>query len=83
MRAPQKFQQKESVTDSIRLSASASVNEEGLMDKLIDGEVGVLKPGAMPAVDTASAAGCAKLLNAMNAKAHKTYKLPYPPPMCV
>lgn len=65
MHASAKFSQKESAIDRTTLSASAKVDEE-LLSKMVDPEIGLLKPGAMPSMPTANAGGCKKLLDAVS-----------------
>jgi hypothetical protein len=48
----------------MKLSATTKV-DKGLMSALVDPETGLLRPGAMPAVQTANAGGCKTLLNTM------------------
>ncbi|CAK9005889.1 Uncharacterized protein SCF082_LOCUS8785 [Durusdinium trenchii] len=68
MKAPQQYHQKESTVDSMKLAASSKVDDE-LMGKLIDQEVGVLRPGALPKVEAATVGGCSKLMTALTADA--------------
>ncbi|CAK9073155.1 unnamed protein product [Durusdinium trenchii] len=43
--------------------------DDELMGKLIDQEVGVLRPGALPKVEAATVGGCSKLMTALTADA--------------
>ena len=64
MPAPKSITHKDVVTESTALSASANV-ESGLLEALIDPDQGFMRPGAMPSVTTASAAGSKTLLDAV------------------
>ena len=64
MRAASTFKQKDSTEDSFNLTASADIDSE-LREALVDPEDGLLKPGGMPKVQCASAAGCKQLLDVM------------------
>ena len=64
MRASNKFSQKDKTSDKITLNASSKI-EEKCLQALVDAEGGILKPGAMPKVQTASAQGCKKLMDAV------------------
>lgn len=65
MKASQKFTQKDIATDSIRLSATKEIDDD-LRTSLIDPEHGLLKPGCMPQVQTATAGGSKQLLDAID-----------------
>lgn len=64
MAAPKSITQTDLVQESTRLSAKASVDPE-LQKALCDPEEGIMRPGAMPSVTTASAAGSKQLLDAL------------------
>ena len=71
MRSAHPFEQKDKTKDTMKLSAASKIEDE-LLHKLVDPDVGILKPGAMPKMQTATTAGCSKLLGAMSisSKAH-------------
>ena len=64
MPAAKQITHKDVVTDNTKLSASANV-ENGLLQSLIDPDEGFMRPGAMPSVSAASAAGSKCLLDAI------------------
>ena len=59
-----KFQRKETTAESTALKASTDVNPE-LRAALTDTETGLLRPGALPALTTATAQGNKQLLDAI------------------
>ncbi len=65
MRTSQKFTQKDTCTDLMTLKASSSI-DHGLRQALVDPDTGILKPGCMPQVATATAAGSKQLLDAIS-----------------
>ena len=65
MKASQKFTQKDTCTDTIKLKASANIDSD-LQKALIDPENGILKPGCMPQVQCANSAGSKQLLDAIS-----------------
>lgn len=65
MRSSQKFTQKDTCTDTLKLTAKSEIDHE-LRSSLIDPEIGILKPGCMPTVQTANAAGSKMLLDAIS-----------------
>lgn len=65
MRSAHQFEQKDKTTDTMKLTATSKIEDE-LLHKLVDPEAGILKPGAMPKMQTATSAGCSKLLGAMS-----------------
>lgn len=69
MKDSQKFHQKDVTTDRFSMTASANA-DDGLMNALIDAESGVLRPGAMPAVQTANEGGTKKLFEALTRATH-------------
>ena len=71
LRTSQKFTQKDTCTDTMKLSATSNVDAD-LHKSLIDPDNGILKPGAMPQVQTATAAGSKQLLDAIS-KAQPNY----------
>ena len=64
MKASNTLKQKDIHKDEMKLSASTKV-DKGLMSALVDAETGLLRPGAMPAVQAANPGGCKTLLNTM------------------
>ena len=64
MPAPKKITHKDVVSESTVLHAKTSVDPE-LQKALCNEEDGFMRPGAMPAVTTASAAGTKTLLEAV------------------
>ena len=56
MKDSQKFHQKDITKERFSMTASASADDDGLMNALIDPNQGVFRPGAMPAVQTANEA---------------------------
>ena len=66
MPAPKQITHKDVVTENTKLTASANVDgENGLLEALIDQDDGIMRPGAMPMVTAASAAGSKCLLDAV------------------
>ena len=65
MKQSQKFTQKDICSDTMKLAAKSDVDNE-LRQSLIDPDHGILKPGCMPQVQTATQAGCKQLLDAMS-----------------
>ena len=59
------FTQKDTCTDAMKLKASSSIDDE-LRQALTDPDSGILKPGCMPQVATATAAGSKQLLDAIS-----------------
>lgn len=64
MAAPKKITHTDLVSDSTKLSASASVDPD-LLQAMINSEDGFMRAGAMPSVTAASAAGSKALLDAV------------------
>lgn len=73
MKASQKFTQRDVCTDQIKMTAKKDIDSD-LRNSLIDPEHGLLKPGCMPQVQTANAAGSKQLLDAIS-KAISTQKI--------
>ncbi len=65
MKASQKFTQKDTCTDRMKLDATADI-EHDLLQSLINPEHGLLKPGCMPQVQSATTGGCKQLLDAIS-----------------
>ena len=65
MRSSQKFTQKDTCIDTLKLSSKSDIDHE-LRNALIDPDIGILKPGCMPTVQTANAAGSKMLLDAIS-----------------
>jgi len=65
MKASQKFTQKDTCTDRMKLDATANI-EHDLLQSLINPEHGLLKPGCMPQVHSATTGGCKQLLDAIS-----------------
>jgi hypothetical protein len=64
MKASTKFTQKDTCTDTMQMTAKSEI-DDGLRNALIDPDQGILKPGCMPEVPTASASGSKMLLDAI------------------
>ena len=65
MRDSTSFTQKDIAADSVKLTSKSTIDNE-LRNALIDPDSGILKPGAMPQVQTATAAGSKQLLDAIS-----------------
>ena len=63
MPAPKKVTQKESTSETTKLSAQASVDSELL--SALTSEEGFMRPGAMPSITAASAAGTKAILDSL------------------
>lgn len=64
MPAAKTITQKDITSESTQLSASTAV-DSGLLEAITDSDNGFMRGGAMPAVETISAAGSKALLDAM------------------
>lgn len=64
MRASTTFSQKEVMTDEMRLKATAKV-DAGLMEALIDKDEGLMRPGALPKLDTSTAGANKQLMETL------------------
>ena len=73
MPAAKTVTQKDITSESMQLSATTSV-DSGLLESITDTDHGFMRVGAMPAVETASAAGSKALLDAMGKACAKKSK---------
>ena len=76
VRAPQKFRKKEKFTDRFTLESKSKIDDK-LRDVLIDKEHGIMRPGAMPKLQCASAADCKSLLGTVAQAANKHIPFAY------
>lgn len=64
MRTGTKFEREDETKESLQLSAKTGVSG-ALLESLIDGEHGILKPGLLPKIDLATPAAAKNLLNSI------------------
>ena len=77
MKDSQKFHQKDITKERFSMTASASADDDGLMNALIDPNQGVFRPGAMPAVQAANEGGTKKLYDCITKVTHLRYSLKF------
>ena len=70
MREGAKFQRKDITGESAKLKASMNCDAE-LRNVLTDAETGLTRPGALPQIDTATAAGNKTLLDSIEKATYK------------
>lgn len=64
MRVGNSYKEKEVTTESVALKAGVEVNES-LRQSLTDADTGMFRPGSLPQISAATAAGSKQILNSM------------------